>query len=102
MRGPQSRRLGTEAGSLADYRLRQRGYFRQLFRNQLATLKALSDGAIDHAYLWANAGWMVSASPDLNVELAPNFVPVDRWNIAVAMRQGDDEFKQAVDLRLAS
>jgi polar amino acid transport system substrate-binding protein len=97
LKGPRSRRLGTEAGSLADYRLRQRGYFRQLFRNQLATLKALSDGTIDQAYLWANAAWMVVVSPELNVELAPGFEPVDRWNIAAAMRQGDDELKLAVD-----
>ena len=40
-RASKSRRLGTEAGSVADYRLRQRGYLRSLFRNQLAVLKAL-------------------------------------------------------------
>jgi ABC-type amino acid transport substrate-binding protein len=100
LKGPRSRRLGTEAGSLADYSLRQRGYLRQLFRNQLAALKALSGGAVDYAYLWANAGWIVQASPELNVEVAPDFVPVDRWNIAVAMRRGDEEFKLAVDRAL--
>jgi ABC-type amino acid transport substrate-binding protein len=94
--------LGTEAGSVADYSLRQRGYLRQLFRNQLATLKALSDGTIDHAYLWANSGWIVHVSPELNVELAPNFVPVDHWNIAVAMRRGDDELKKQVDRALGA
>ena len=56
---------GTEAGSIADYRLRQRGYLRRLYRNQLATLKALADGDIDYAYLWANVGWTLHASPDL-------------------------------------
>jgi len=100
LKGPRSRRLGTEAGSVADYSLRQRGYLRQLFRNQLATLKALSDGTIDHAYLWANAGWIVHVSPELNVEFAPDFVPVDHWNIAVAMRRGDDELKAKVDRAL--
>jgi polar amino acid transport system substrate-binding protein len=100
LKGPRSRRLGTEAGSVADYRLRQRGYLRQLFRNQLATLGALNDGTIDHAYLWANAGWIVHASPELKVELVPNFVPVDRWNIAAAMRQGDVELKEQVDRAL--
>ncbi len=57
LKGAKSQRLGTEAGSVADYSLRQRGYLRRLFRNQLATLKALSDGDIDYAYLWANVGW---------------------------------------------
>ncbi|HKI17315.1 MAG TPA: transporter substrate-binding domain-containing protein, partial [Isosphaeraceae bacterium] len=102
LKGPRSQQLGTEAGSVADYSLRQRGFLRQLFRNQLATLKALSDGTIDHAYLWANAGWTVHVSPELNVELHPDFVPVDRWNIAVAMRRGDDGLKAKVDRALAS
>ncbi len=102
LKGSRSRRMGTEAGSVADYSLRQRGYLRQLFRNQLATLKALCDGTIDHAYLWANAGWIVHASPELNVELAPDFVPVDHWNIAVAMRRGDHELKAKVDRALGA
>jgi ABC-type amino acid transport substrate-binding protein len=102
LQGPRSQRLGTEAGSIADYRLRQRGYLRQLFRNQLATLKALSDGAIDYAYLWANAGWLVHTSPELNVELVTRFEPVDHWNIAVAMRRGDNALKDQVDAALGA
>ena len=42
LKGAKSQRLGTEAGSVADYSLRQRGYLRRLYRNQLATLKALT------------------------------------------------------------
>ena len=97
LKGVKSERLGTEAGSIADYSLRQRGYLRRLFRNQLASLKALNDGDIDYAYLWANVGWTVHVSPDLNVELVPSHAPEDRWNIAVAMRPGDDELKRHVD-----
>jgi polar amino acid transport system substrate-binding protein len=97
LKGAKSERLGTEAGSLADYSLRQRGYLRRLYRNQLAALKAISDGAIDHAYLWANVGWTLSVSPDLNAELVPNYIPEDHWNIAVAMCRGDDELKRHVD-----
>jgi polar amino acid transport system substrate-binding protein len=100
LKGAKSQRLGAEAGSLADYSLRQRGYLRRLYRNQLATLKALSDGDIDSAYLWANAGWTLHVSPDLNAELVPNYVPEDHWNIAVAMCQGDDKLKQHVDAAL--
>jgi ABC-type amino acid transport substrate-binding protein len=82
---------------LADYSLRQRGYLRRLFRNQLATLKALNDGDIDHAYLWANVGWTLHVSPDFNLKLSANYVPEDHWNIAVAMRRGDDELKKRID-----
>jgi len=102
LKGAKSQRLGAEAGSIADYSLRQRGYLRRLYRNQLAALKALSDGDIDHAYLWANAGWTLAVSPDLNVELVPNYVPEDHWNIAVAMCRGDDELKRHVDPALVA
>jgi ABC-type amino acid transport substrate-binding protein len=99
-----SHRLGTEAGSIADYRLRQRGFLRRLYRNQLATLKALGDGDIDHAYLWANAGWTLHASPDFDAKLAPvpDYVPEDHWNIAIAMSPGDDDLKREVDAALAA
>jgi polar amino acid transport system substrate-binding protein len=97
IKGEKSRRLGAEAGSIADYRLRQRGYLRRLFRNQLAVLKSLNDGDIDYAYLWANAGWTLHTSPDLALEFAADYVPEDHWNIAVALRQGDDELKKHVD-----
>jgi polar amino acid transport system substrate-binding protein len=100
LKGAKSRRLATEAGSVADYRLRQRGYERSLFRNQVAVLKALYDGTIDYAYLWANVGWTLHATPDFAVELVPDYVPEDHWNIAVAMRQGDDDLKQHVDAAL--
>ena len=101
LKGEKARRLATEAGSLADYRLRQRGYLRTLYRNQLAVLKGLHDSSVDYAYLWANVAWLVHTSPDFAVELVPNYVPEDHWNIAIAMRHGDDEFKTHVDAALA-
>jgi ABC-type amino acid transport substrate-binding protein len=100
IKGEKSFRIGAEAGSVADYRLRQRGHLRQLLRNQLATLKALDAGQIDFAYLWANVGWILHASPDLALELVDGYVPEDRWNVAIAMCQGDDELKQHVDAAL--
>ena len=75
LKGARSQRLGTEAGSVADYSLRQRGYLRRLYRNQLATLKALSDGDIDSAYLWANVGWTLHVSPEFKLEIVPEYVP---------------------------
>lgn len=97
LKGDKSRRLGTEAGSVADYRLRQRGYLRSLYRNQLAVLKALDDGAIDYAYLWANVGWTLHATPEFKLQIVSGYVPEDHWNIAVAMRKHDVELKRRVD-----
>jgi polar amino acid transport system substrate-binding protein len=102
LKGSKSERLGAEAGSVADYSLRQRGYLRRLYRNQLATLKALNDGDIDYAYLWANVGWTLHVTPEWNLELARTGVPEDHWNIAVAMNRGDDELKRQVDAALAA
>ena len=97
LKGEKSERLGTEAGSVADYRLRQRGYQRRLFRNQLAVLKSLSDGGIDYAYLWANVGWTLHTSPDFALEVVPGHLPEDHWNIAIAMCPGDDQLKSRID-----
>ncbi len=102
LKGERSQRLGTEAGSVADYRLRRRGYFRRLYRNQLATLKALAVGDIDFAYLWANVGWTLHVSPEFPMELVATDVPEDRWQIAVAMSRGDDELKRQVDEALGT
>ena len=100
IKGERSRRLGTEAGSVADYRLRQRGHLRQLLRNQLAALQALDAGRLDFAYLWANVGWTLHASPEFALELVDGYVPEDHWNVAIAMCQGDDELRQHVDAAL--
>ncbi len=100
LKGEKSRKLATEAGSVADYRLRQRGYLRTLYRNQLAVLKALDDGAIDYAYLWANVGWTLHATPEFKLQLVPDYVPEDHWNVAVAMRKNDAELKRRVDAAL--
>lgn len=97
LKGEKSRRIGAEAGSVADYHLRQRGYLRRLFRTQLSALKSLHDGGIDYAYLWGNVGWTLHASPELNVELVAGYVPEDHWNIAIALRKGDDELKSQVN-----
>jgi polar amino acid transport system substrate-binding protein len=97
LKGAKSHRLGAEAGSVADYSLRQRGFHRRLFRNQLATLKALNDGDIDCAYLWANVGWTLHVSPDFDLKLVSGYVPEDHWNIAVAIRRGDVELERHVN-----
>ncbi len=102
LKGAKSQRLGTEAGSVADYLLRQRGFLRRLYRNQLATLNALNDGDIDHAYLWANVGWALHTTPEWNLQIVPDYVPVDFWDIAIAMSPGDHELKRQVDAAIAA
>ena len=97
-----SQELGTEAGSVADYSLSQRGYLRRLYRNQLATLKALHDGDINYAYLWANVGWTLHASPEFKLEIVPQHGPEDQWDIAIAMCVGNEELKRHVDAAIVT
>jgi polar amino acid transport system substrate-binding protein len=97
LKGVRSQLLGAEAGSVADYSLRQRGYLRRLYRNQLATLKALHDGDINYAYLWANVGWTLHASAEFKLEIVPLHEPDDQWNIAIAMCVGNEKLKRHVD-----
>ena len=97
LKGEKSRRIGTQAGTVADYSLRQDGYFRRLFGTQLSTLSALDKKAIDYAYLWSNVGWLLHASPETNATLVESFVPEQRWNIAVAMRSGDTTLSEHVN-----
>jgi polar amino acid transport system substrate-binding protein len=97
LKGDKSRRLATQAGTVADYRLRQRGYLRGLYRTELAALKALDDGTIDYAYLWANVGYTLHATPEFKLDIVKDYVPEDHWNIAVAMRKHDVELKRRVD-----
>ena len=48
-----------------------------------------------YAYLWANVGWTLHVSPDLSLELVPNYIPEDHWNIAVAMSQRTRRLQEA-------
>ena len=47
-----------------------------------------------------DVGWLLQGSPDFDAVLLPDFVPEDRWNIAIAMRHGDVLLKEHVDRAL--
>ncbi len=100
LKGAKSQRLGTEAGSVADYSLRQRGYLRRLFRNQLATLKALNDGDIDLCLPLGQCGLDTACLPGLEPEARPGLRsggPLEHRGRHVP---GDDELKRHVDAAL--
>ncbi len=104
--------LGTEAGSVAGDMLKQKGYNRRLYPSQIAVLNALQKGQIAYGCLWANAGWLIKkgspnprrgaestekAYPDL--KLIDGYVPEPgfRWSVSVAVRKGDEDFKNAIN-----
>ena len=101
LEGEQTRRVGAQAGALADFLLRQRGFQRKLYGSQGAALKALAERRIDYAYLWSNSVWMARRSPELAVEFVQPYELEDWRHMAGAVRRGDQEFRrqlnQAID-----
>ena len=97
LKGAKSQRLGTEAGSVADYTPPPARLPAPAIPQPTGHAQGLDDGDIDHAYFWANVGWALHTTPEWNLELVANYVPVDHWDIAIAMDRGDDELKRQVD-----
>jgi ABC-type amino acid transport substrate-binding protein len=93
----QTRRVGTQAGSLADFMLKQRGFRRQLFGTQQSALQALAANRIDFAYLWSNATWRALNSPELAVENVQPYELVDGHDMAAAVRRGNEGFREQLD-----
>lgn len=111
LQGEQSSRLGTQAGTLADFVLKQRGYQRKLFGTQESVLKALADGQIDCAYLWSNAAWLSRTLPlsssqggdkgGVGVEFVQPYELEDWRDMAIAVRRDDEQFRKRLDDSLA-
>ena len=101
LKGEPSSRLGTQAGTVADHLLKQRGYERKLFGSQEAALKALANRDIDFAYLWSNAAWLVRASEKPAVQIVQPYELEDWRDMAMAVRRGDEEFRTQLDKALA-
>ena len=93
LKGDATRRVGTQAGTLADFVLKQRGYRRKLYGSQWGVLKALVERRIDYAYLWSNATWLALQSPELGVEIVQPYELEDWRDMAAAVRKGDHEFR---------
>jgi polar amino acid transport system substrate-binding protein len=95
LKGDASSRLGTQAGTMADFVLKQRGYQRKLFGTQESALKALAAGQIDYAYLWSNAVWVVRDQESM--EIVQPYELEDWRDMALAVRRGDDDFRKHLD-----
>jgi len=112
LEGIKTQAIGAEAGSVAGDVLKRKGYNRRLYPSQVAVLSALQQGQIAYGVLWANAGWLIEKGPPNakgnagsvdraypNLKLVDGYVPEPgfRWNVAVAVRKGDEDFKNAIN-----
>lgn len=118
------KKIGVEMSTPADGYLFYKSYNRALFRNGGEALEAMQKGEIppppvstwmpssppsgsmapspapDVALLWApSAGWWVKLHPDSGLKLVKGYTPEPemRWNIAIAVRKGDRDLKEAID-----
>lgn len=96
----QGRRLGTQAGTMADFALKQRGFQRKLYPSQPAVLKAVADGQLDYGYLWSNAAWLLRGPEDFPVEVVQPYELEDWRDMAAAVRRSDDELRTHLDRAL--
>ena len=97
LHGEQTRRVGAQAGTLADVLLKRQGFRRQLYGTQQATLRALAEKQIDYAYLWSNATWLARSSPQLEVEIVQPYKLVDGREMAAVVRRGDKDFREQLN-----
>lgn len=98
LKGEQKRRVGVQAGTLADVSLKGRGFQHKRYGSQQAALKALVGGHIDFAYLWSNAVWLAR---EQKVEVMQSYDLEDGHNMAAAVRRGSEVFRARLNEALA-
>jgi len=83
--GLGDKRLAIEAESIVAYTLRQRGYKVHLLHEADDVIEAVAKGKENYGYLWGPlVSWQLRDRRDVVVE--PEFVPVDSWQFALAVR----------------
>ncbi len=96
----KDRKIGAEAGSVADYHLNLKGYDRRLYPRQESIFSGLDSGEVTVGFMWApNVGWMLKTDPQLKFKLVDGYSPEPdfRWNVGVAVRKNDPDLKAALD-----
>lgn len=96
----KGKKIGAEAGSVADYNLNLKGHDRRLYPRQEAIFSGLESGEIAAGFMWApNVGSMLKDDPKLKFKLVDGYVPEEdfRWNIGAAVRKDDKDLKEALD-----
>jgi len=96
----KGKKLGAEAGSVADYELNLKGHDRRLYPMQNSIFTGVESGEVAAGFMWApNVGFLLKEDPKLKFKLVDGYVPEQgfRWNIGVAVRKEDKELKEAFD-----
>jgi ABC-type amino acid transport substrate-binding protein len=89
-------RIGVEMISIPVYTLKLRGHKVYAMHDHGGVIQAVADGRIDYGYIWGPlAAWLLRDRGD--VVLAKGFEAGDRWNFALAVREGNEALRQALN-----
>lgn len=93
-------RVGVEREGLANLLLRQRGRKVYTLEDAETIVAEMAEGEIDYGYLWGPvAAWELRGRTDIVV--APEFEPVDRWPVALALREQDVALREGLNAAIA-
>jgi len=95
----KGKRVGVLAGSVTVQHMENKDMgVPEVYPDQNTIILELNNGRIDAAYLEApSAAWVLEKDPTLNIKIVEEFVPDERFNAGVGIRQGDDSLKGAFD-----
>jgi len=69
-----------------------------VYPDQNTIIIELNNGRIDAAYLEApTAAWTIKKDPTLNIKVVEEYVPEERFNAGVGVRESDAELKAAIN-----
>lgn len=90
-------KVGVLAGSVTVDLLQSKGHaVLEVYPDQNTIVIELNNGRIDAAYLEApSAAWVLEKDPTLNIRIVDTYVPDERFNAGVGVRQGDEALRNA-------
>lgn len=99
----RDRRVGVLSGSVTIPSLEERGVTDlQIYDDQQQIIMEVNNGRIAAGYLEApSSAWAVSQDRDLNVEIVEGYVPPERYNAGVGIRQDDTDLRLAINLAVS-
>lgn len=94
----KGKRIGVEMHSVPDFALFSLGHERGLYASQAEIFKALADGEIPAAVMWAPiAGWLLKQQPSVQLTILPESRAEFTFPLAVAVRKGDPQFLDVIN-----
>ena len=97
-------KIGVSMASPADGYLFDNGFERSVFNGERSVLKALDAGTVEAALVWSPAlAYAKRDYPNAKFHVVANSEPESslRWNLAIAVPEGDTALKQSLDNAIA-